>query len=821
MARGTQPAFSSLLRQFRNEAELTQEERAGRAQISVRAISDLERGRHQAPYDDTVERLCDALRLDARDREILFSSISRRRGSRAGAYATPISSSLPADLTPLVGREHEQAAVVHLLQSSSTRLLTLIGPGGVGKTRLALRVAESLAGAYAGGIWFVSLAPVTTPARVATAIAAALDVRDVRDRTTEESLIERLRDGEVLLILDNFEHVADAATLVSRLLLTCPGLTVLITSRASLHISGEHLLDVPPLRLPDSNVRLLAAVALQYSAVTLFTQRARALRADFTLTEDVVAPVTTICQHLDGLPLAIELAAAQIRHLAPAELLTRLEHSVINLPLGPIDLPPRQQTMRATVAWSYELLSTAEQRLFRHLSVFRGGWSLAAAEAVAGESAEDAFGLLTALSDKSLVTRHDGDSDERFSMLETVREYGSEVLASHGEEEDAHRRHATYFLRLVQETQRAVREHGAAAWSSRLLPDRNNTASALQWLATDGYLEEALALAAGLVEYWLFWGQVRQGRAVLQQLLRLAGEHADGAVRVSGSALRAAGRLAWIQAEYAEATVLYEQAMNAFHEEGDLGGQATTFTNLGTVAHLQSQYAQASSYYRQGLALAGEVGDRFGMAQPLSNLGLIAMQQGKYQEAATLLDGALALWRGLGNDHMVAVTLANRANLAFRQGSYDEAGVLQVEALALKRTVGDPLAIAHSLGDLAWVEIERGQYKQARSLLGEALDIFQDLGQKVSFAECLEALARIAFHCYDPTRSAVLYGAAAALREQVGATHHPADLPRHEAAIQDLRAAMNPCEFQAAWDRGLSLPLDRAMAAAMTVGSAS
>jgi len=810
MADHAASTFAALLRRYRRMAGISQEELAERAQLSIRAVSDLERGVRQAPHEDSVQRLAGALDLSVEDRRAMIASVSRRRRPRFVSQAVAAPPLLPAEVTPLVGREREEAAAVHLLHSPDVRLLTLIGPGGVGKTRLALRVAETLWEEYADGVYFVPLATVS-PSLLPRAIAAALGIRDDGDLTREESVVARLRECETLLVLDNFEHLAGAAIFVSRLLRGCPKLTVLVTSRVALHLRGEHLLDVPPLKIPEPSEDLMADAELRYSAIALFVQCARAMRADFALTDNTEVSVAAICRRLDGLPLAIELAAVQIRSMTPDMLLDRLKRGVDLLPSGPIDLEPRQQTMRNTIAWSYDLLTEDEQAFFRQLSVFVGGCTVEAADAVAGDLKVNALALLTALQDRSLLLRQSDDSARpRFGMLETIREHAMELAAAGDDQPAIRYRHAEYFLGLAMQGETAFRGPEQPHWSDLLIADRDNLQAALQWFAGSDRLERALLLTGAIYDYWITWGYVREGRAWLERLLELA-DGMEPAVRVPPNALTGAARLAGIQCDHARAAELYQRAVDAYRQDGNPRLLAMALNNQGTNAHLLRKYELAVTYYREGLEVARGIGDVFGMAMPLSNLGLIAAQQGDYGEADALLDEAILLWREQGNQQKLAITLANRAGLAFRQGAYDDAVALHEEALAMKRAIGDTMATAHSLGDLGWAEIERGNHARAQAALEEALLIFGEAGQRDGIAECFEGMGRIAQHRDDAHRAARMYGAAARLREELGAAHHPADLPRHESALAAIRAALGVDNFQAAWMAGRVMSLDDAV----------
>jgi predicted ATPase/DNA-binding XRE family transcriptional regulator len=455
----TQTTFAVLLRRHRHAAGLTQEELAARAGLGVRTIRDLERGVSRAPHRETLALLADALPNSHEERATLVSAARAMHGATPhppqsrGARPPGV---LPIPPTPLIGREHEEAAVTHLLLRRDVRLLTLTGAPGIGKTRLAMQVAAGLCETFADGMVFVGLAAIHDPTLLLSALAQALGVRDAGSQSLDATLAAHLRDKGVLLVLDNCEQVVAAAPLLAHLLASCPELKILVTSRAALRIRGEQEFTVPPLALPDSRHLPGLDDLAQYAAVALFVHRAQAVKPTFALTPTLAAHVAAICERLDGLPLALELAAARIKLLSPQALMARLESSLALLTHGPADLPARQQTMRCAIAWSYDLLAEQEQRLFRRLSVFaRGWWTLEAAEAVCGAKGErpgDVLDALQALVDESLVVQGEGaDGEARYRLLELIREYALERLEASGEAETLRRRHAEYCLALAHE----------------------------------------------------------------------------------------------------------------------------------------------------------------------------------------------------------------------------------------------------------------------------------------------------------------------------------------------------------------------------------
>ena len=792
--------FGSLLRRYRRGAGLTQEQLAERAGVSARAISDLERGVKTTPQAATLRLLADALELSPQDYSALTAAVPRRRHqTRTAPSALVKGGQIPAEVTPLVGREKDEAAAGHLLGSRGIRLLTLLGPGGVGKTRLAMRVAQNVAANYDGGACFVPLAQVTGSDLVANAICRSLGLSDAGSPAIE-TLVARLQDQSLLLVLDNFEHLAPAAPLVAELINACPGLTVLATSRTPLRLRAEQLLDVPPLRLPPPGEYPTAAVAGQYAGIALFIQRTRAARPEFELSDDLVPTVVSICRRLDSLPLAIELAAAQTRHMPLETLLGRLERGVNALSDGPVDAPPRQRTMRDTISWSYKLLRPPEQDVFRALSVFLGGFYLDAAVHVAGS--QHVLGSLERLVDNSLLSiRPGGNGQPRYWMLATVRDFSRELAASTREVEVFHARHAAFFGQVAHDADETLRQHGLSRLSSHLLPDHENVLAAVQWLSDQNRLEPALRLAAEMVEYWIPWGYVREGRVTIDNLLLRAAE--DSTVEVPPLALCGAGRLAWIQNDYERATVLYEAAVSAYRRVNDPRGEAATLNNLGAVAHMRNQYDRAVDFYRRTIDLGRAAGNsNRAVAMSMANLGLIALHRGEEASAEKLMAEAVDLWRAVGDEQLLAVTLGNLGSLECRRGRFDKAVAIQEEALAMKRRAGDTLAVAKSLGDIALAEIGRGNDVRAELLLAEALPVFHESGQKDAVAEALEAMAGIAQRSGKLDQAARLYGGAAGLRSEVGAAHRTVDQPGYQAAVDELVAAMGPTVLDAAWRDG-------------------
>jgi len=869
--------FDDLLRQYRVAAGLTQEALAERSGLSTRAVSDLERGIYRAPQRNTVRLLAAALELAEHDRALLAGAVSRGRRASGPVEAGPPAGpplrgpadgaarihALPIPPTALVGREREAAEAARLLRDAGVRLLTLTGPGGVGKTRLSLSVAADVAPRFPDGVVSLALATVHDPALVPPAIAQVLGLRDAGAAEALESIGAALREKDLLLLLDNFEQIMPAAPAIAALLAACPRLVVLVTSREALRLRGEHELPVPPLALPDRERRAPDELA-RYAALDLFLQRARAVRPGFDLTVENGPAIAEICRRLDGLPLAIELAAARVKLLPPRTLLARLEHRLQVLVGGARDLPARQQTMRDAIAWSYELLSGVEQALFRLLAVFEGGCTLEAAEAVCGAAAGrdsdgdgdalDVLQGLTALADKSMLrTGDDAAGEARVGMLETVREYGLEQLAAGGQAEAVRRAHAAYYLSLAEEAEPELRGAAQVEWLERLDVEWDNLRAALEWLLRQGDLTNGLRLAGALWRFWLVRGYLSEGRGWLELLLeRVAVEGIAAPVMARAKALNAAGVLAWSQGDYARAVTLCEAALALYRASGDTAGMALSLNYLGFVAADQGESGRATALLTESLHLYRRLSDVWGIAQTLGDLGVVAAQQGDFAEATRLLEESLPLRRALGNKRGIAVALSNLGNVAVDQGDYrratalfeesvvlarelgnkkgialslnslgDVAGAqgaaaraaaLYEESLALFRALGDKWGIALTLDDLGALAAERQDYARAAALYEESLLLRRDGGDRQGVSASLQGLARVAAEVGQYARAARLLGAAAALRDAIGTPRPPAERRDYERTEALVRVALDAAAFDDAWTGGRALSPQDAVA---------
>jgi len=766
------------------------------------------------------------------------------------------SDSLPVQPTALIGREDEVATIGQLLRRQDVRLVTLAGPGGTGKTRLGIQVASELRDVFVEGIFFVSLAPINDPLLVMPTIAQALGIRDKEGPPLSARLAEVLQQRQVLLLLDNFEQVVGAASQVAELLASCPSLKVLVTSREVLHVRAEYEFAVPPLALPDPAHLPGLATLVRFPSVALFLQRARAVKPEFQLTTTNARAVAEICVRLDGLPLAIELAAARMKLLSPHALLTRLDRRLAMLAGGSRDMPARQQTLRNTIEWSYQLLNAWEQRLFRRLCVFAGGCSLQAAEAVCSGPDDEAGQVLegvASLVDKSLLQRveqtGEGNEEPHFLMLETIREYGLEALVASGEGEVARQAHADYFLQLAEEAEPALKGPLLVDWLERLEREHDNLRAALQWALESGKAEVALRLGTALERFWVVRGHRNEGLAFLERALAGSAGVATG---VRAKALLAAARLAFVQSHYERGEVLAQESLALFRGLGDRRGIALSLDRLGMAAWRRGDFRAAGVLMEEDLALFREVGDQDRVAWSLFTLGLLNNKQGEYTRACALFEESLTLFRELGNKRGIAASLTQLAGTLFvSQGNQAMIYPLLEEGLALDREVGDKEGMAVSSLLLGWValkqgdvaiararveeslalyremehregiaesllllgrvEATRGDHALARALYEESLVMAQEIGDKELIASGLEGLASVVTVLAEPAWAVRLWGTAEALRETIGAPLQPIERADYDQAVAAARDHLGEEVFISAWAEGRTMTAEQVL----------
>jgi predicted ATPase/class 3 adenylate cyclase len=679
---------------------------------------------------------------------------------------------LPRQLTSFIGREREMAQVKEGLTASV--LLTLTGTGGCGKTRLALQAAADLVEAYPHGVWLVELAALADPHLVAQSVASVLGIRELPGRPLTETLIEALRPKQLLLVLDNCEHlVAACAALTDLLLHSCPRLQILATSREALGVSGERLFRVPSLSAPDPQQRVPVESLTQYEAVRLFIDRAVMSQPSFAVTNANAPVVAQICHRLDGIPLAIELAAARVKVLSAEQIMDRLDDRFRLLTGGSRTALPRQQTLRALVDWSYNLLSQPEQVLLRRLSVFAGGWTLAAAEAVcSGEGIEtwDVLELLTQLADKSLILAGEPVGQVRYQLLETIRQYGAEKLCGSDEAAVVQGRHRDWFTRLAEEASAGLKGADQAEWLARLETELDNLRTAIDWSIERDEAEAGLQLAGGIGHLGEIRGYLTEARARFARLLSLPEAAPHTEVRAKG--LWCLGHLARYQGDYEAARELVEESLSIGCELGDRRHIGHSYLVLGSVASCQGDYDAAQSFYKEGLVLFRELGDSYGIAWTLHNLACVTLWRGDHALACARFEEGLALFHGFG----------------------DKSGILECRF------------------GLARVAIARHDWKSALSLLAQCMALCQELGAKVIGAQVFGGFAKLARVHGQAARAARLLGAAQALRDAMGAPVHAARRADHERQVSATRTAIGEEAFAAAWAEGQAMTFDQALA---------
>ncbi len=661
-----------------------------------------------------------------------------------------------------------------MLRGGDVRLLTLVGPGGSGKTRLAVALGEELRAEVPAGVFFVDLSHAVDPHQVPRQVAATLRLRDAPGQPVHQTIIRAIGSHRVLLILDNLEQVVEAGAEVARLLAGTPALQVIATSRRPLRLRWEHLLPVQPLPLPAHDAPVSAGALLDCPSTRLFVERARAANPNLALTDAVAPHVAEICRRLDGLPLAIEIAAARARVLGPAALLAHVAGGLDLASAGPADLPGRQRSLRSTLQWSYQLLAPDEQRAFRRLAVFRGGCDIAGAAAVLGDGVDRGrtFELLTSLAEKSLLVVDAGAPEPRFTMLETLREYADERLVEEDDRSAALARHAAFVAALAEQARQGLLGGAQSAWLERLDREQANVRAALRWALDRADACIGLRIAAGLWRFWELRGRLREGRETLAALLAMPGARAELDQRVL--ALYAAAHLAFLEADYDAAGALYRDCITAARHAGDRASRAAALNGLGVVATCRGAFAEAREHLGEAIGLNRASDDRLALATNLNNLGRVALYEGDYAQARRLQEDSLAIRRETGDLWGQGMTLSDLAEAVLELGDPSGARRLQLESLAIWRSLGSTWGVAYVLEGLVGVELAEGRPREA-------------------------------------VRAA---GAAAALREALGEPTAPVRKARLDAQLAAARTALGGTAFEQALAEGRAMDVEQAIAQA-------
>jgi len=757
---------------------------------------------------------------------------------------------LPVQATHFIGREKEIAAIKQELLHPEVRLLTLTGIGGTGKTRLALQVAADLLDDFSDGVFFVALAPIGDPVLVVSTIAQTLSVHEAAGRPLLESLKEYLREKHLLLLLDNFEQVITAAPMVGELLNSASHLKVLVTSRELLRIYGARDYPVSPLSLPDPQKLPPLERLTQYEAVRLFIERARAVKPDFGVSNKNAPAVAEICYRLDGLPLAIELAAARVRLLPPQKMLVQLGNRLRFLTSGPRDMPARQQTLRGMIDWSYELLTDSEKLLFRKLAVFVVGCTLEAAESVCNDDGHlDVLNGLQSLMDKSLLRQAEEDGEPRFSMLETIREYAREKLLESGELDTIQERHLNFFLVLAEELEPQLRRERQQEYLDRLEREHDNLHTALEWSGRMHLDGQMLRLDAALCLFWRlrdFWSEARkwfklmlaldvkpEHEALRQKILAgaanvamLSGDlesaeewaracmessQTTGERRRQGEVFTVLGLVAWQQNKYAEAQIHLEQALTLFRQVEDQMGVADAFHWLGHVALEHGDYARARSFFQDSYTRLNDFGDRVSLTLLLNDLGLVSYLQEDYTIARAYNEQDLALCREIGSKLGMARALNQLGDLARCEGDYGRADALYNDSLSLYKEIGFKAPTASVWHNIAHVRLSQGEGVQAAMLFNQALNEFRKMGDKKGVMDCLTGLAGVAIQFGQPEKGARLLGTCEKIKQEIGTTWWPANHIAYMRHLSRLHEQLDEDTFNTAWKEGGAMTMEQAI----------
>jgi predicted ATPase len=835
--------FAAALATALHHLRLTHQDLANALQVTRYTIDSWTRATNPAlPSQANLERLCYWL-------EQRQAGLGQRLAQLAGSEwvapqphahtPSPDTSTTPLRVSPtsFIGRERDLAEIQQTF--SITRLVTLTGTGGIGKTRLAMRVASELISEYDDGVRVIELASLNDASLVPHVITSALGLLEKADQALLDTLTQHLKDKRLLLVIDNCEHlIAACRSLVTHLLRHCPQLHILTTSREALRIAGEAVWPVAPLSLPkpQSTSPPSGGIPLkrpqQYEAVRLFIERAFFTQQGFVLTPQNSAAIVKICQRLDGLPLAIELAAARVRELSIEEIAQRLDNRFQLLAQTQRDpVQSQHPTLRAALDWSYELLSPPERALFKRLSVFAGHWTLEAAEVICGEQGTLAE-LHQRLHEKSLISADTDGAATRYRMLETIGAYAREQLRASDEATTLPQRHARYFLELAERAEPELAGAQQAPWLQRLADAHDNLRAALDWTlarrdefirppnqatevaTTHSSDEMALRLCAALWRFWLVRGHLSEGRARLAEVLA----HTPNTPTVwRAAALNGAGVLARQQGDYEAARTLYQESLSLYRQLANQSGVATVLNDLGIIATAQNDYPWARTLYEESLLIWRTLGHKQGIATSLIRLGIVAFWQGDYEKTRALCEASLAISRELNDQVGIILSLNGLGEVARALGDYALAGNYYHDSLRVSRALGHKWGMAAAMHNLGHVAHHQGDYSQAATYFGDSLPLYQELGDKRGVTECLVGLAGVHGMTGKPARAARLFGSANALLATLNRDLSPNDRSEYERNLKLTRAQLPSSAFELAWREGEAMGLEQAMRYAVEI----